>query len=166
VFCCSAASRGVAAEQARRRDGEIGADCGRMRRPARAPCRKAAFRARFTLFHESGAWELPSFGRCCIAQITPPMPQHIGGSAWIGPCHEEITMAFEAFLLSRYVPFVGDVPEAAFRKPPRRGFFTHVLDAVVESRHRQAEREIARFLELRGGKFTDETDRLIGERLR
>ena len=74
-------------------------------------------------------------------------------------------MAFEAFLLSRYVPFVPDVPEATVRKPPRRGFFARVLDAVMESRQRQAEREIARFLELRGGKFTDETDRLIGQHL-
>ena len=74
-------------------------------------------------------------------------------------------MAFEAFLLSRHVPFVGDVRGTAVRKP-RRGFFARILGALVESRQRQAEREIARFLELRGGKFTDETDRMIGERLR
>ena len=74
-------------------------------------------------------------------------------------------MAFEAFLMSRYVPFVADVPEAAVRTTPRRGFFARVLDALTASRQRQAEREIARFIELRGGKFTDETDRLIGRHL-
>lgn len=74
-------------------------------------------------------------------------------------------MAFEAFLISRYVPFAPDVPESALRTTPRRGFFARVLDAMMESRQRQAEREIARFIELRGGKFTDETDRLIGKHL-
>jgi hypothetical protein len=74
-------------------------------------------------------------------------------------------MAFEAFLMSRYVPFVADVPEAAVRTTPQRGFFARVIDAVVRSRQRQAEREIARLLEHHGGKFTDETDRLIGKHL-
>jgi hypothetical protein len=36
---------------------------------------------------------------------------------------------------------------------------------MMAARERQAEREIARFLELRGGKFTDETDRLISKHL-
>lgn len=74
-------------------------------------------------------------------------------------------MAFEAFLLSRYVPFVADVPEAAVASRRPRGVFGRILDALMASRHRQAEREVARFIELRGGKFTDETDRLIGKRL-
>jgi hypothetical protein len=34
------------------------------------------------------------------------------------------------------------------------------------SRQHQAERKIAPFLELLGGKFTDDTDRQISERLR
>ncbi len=74
-------------------------------------------------------------------------------------------MAFEAFLLSRYVPFAPEVPEAALRRPAQRGFLARVLDAAMNARQRHAEREIARFLELRGGKFTDETDRLIGKHL-
>ena len=74
-------------------------------------------------------------------------------------------MAFEAFLLSRYVPFAPDVPEPAVRRTPHRGLFARILDAMMQSRQRQAEREIARFIELRGGKFTDETDRLIGKHL-
>jgi hypothetical protein len=74
-------------------------------------------------------------------------------------------MAFEAFLLSRYVPFVADAPEAAVQSPARPGVFARLFNALMESRERQAEREIARFIELRGGKFTDETDRLIGKHL-
>jgi hypothetical protein len=35
----------------------------------------------------------------------------------------------------------------------------------VQSRQRQVEREIARLLEQQGGKFTDETDRLLGTHL-
>ena len=74
-------------------------------------------------------------------------------------------MAFEAFLLSRFVPFAPEVPETAVCRPPRRGFVARLLDAVMESRQRQAEREIARILEVHGGKFTDETDRLISKHL-
>ena len=74
-------------------------------------------------------------------------------------------MAFEAFLMSRYVPFVADVPDAAVRTTPQRSFFSRAFDALRASRQRQAEREIARILEAHGGKFTDETDRLIGKHL-
>jgi len=74
-------------------------------------------------------------------------------------------MAFEAFLMSRYVPFVADTPQAAVLNTQQRGLFARVIDAVVQSRQRQAEREIARLLDHHGGKFTDETDRLIGKHL-
>ena len=70
-------------------------------------------------------------------------------------------MAFEAFLTPRYVPFVADVPEAAVWTTPQRGFLVRVIDAVVQSR----QREVARLLEQQGGKFTDETDRLLGKHL-
>src|ERR671917_120270 len=96
----------------------------------------------------------PACGGCCSAQNTPPSYQHDQEEApGIGPFHEEIAMAFEAFLMSRYVPFVADVPEAAVRTTPQRGFFARVIDAAVRSRQRQVEREIARLLEHHGGKF-------------
>jgi DNA primase catalytic subunit len=44
----------------------------------------------------------------------------------------------------------------------RRGFFRWLADAIMLSRQRQAEREIARYLS--GGKFTDETEREIERR--
>ncbi len=43
--------------------------------------------------------------------------------------------------------------------------FGAILDAMYESRQRQAEREIARFVALRGGRMTDEFEREIARRL-
>ena len=44
------------------------------------------------------------------------------------------------------------------------GFFRRVLDAMMASRLRQAEREIAHYLADTGGKFTDESEREIERR--
>ncbi len=43
--------------------------------------------------------------------------------------------------------------------------FGAILDAMYESRQRQAEREIARFVALRGGRMTDELEREMVRRL-
>ncbi len=43
--------------------------------------------------------------------------------------------------------------------------FGAILEAMYESRQRQAEREIARFVALRGGRVTDELEREIARRL-
>jgi len=45
-----------------------------------------------------------------------------------------------------------------------KGLFARFLDALAESRQREAEREIARYLAASGGKFTDETEREIESR--
>jgi hypothetical protein len=47
------------------------------------------------------------------------------------------------------------------RKP---GLFRRLLDAMMLARQREAEREIARYLERCGGKFSDETEREIERR--
>lgn len=47
---------------------------------------------------------------------------------------------------------------------PKRGFFTRLMDAMMASRMRQAEREIALYLSNTGGKFTDEAEREIESR--
>jgi len=52
------------------------------------------------------------------------------------------------------------VTEKAVKR--RRGFFRWLVDAMMQSRQRQAEREIARYLG--NGKFTDETEREIERR--
>ena len=54
------------------------------------------------------------------------------------------------------------LPQSPARKGP--GFFALVLAAMTVSRQRQADREIARFMAGRGGKFTDETEREIERR--
>jgi hypothetical protein len=46
----------------------------------------------------------------------------------------------------------------------RRGLMSRLLDALMAARMRQAEREIAAFLEHGGGRFTDETEREIERR--
>jgi hypothetical protein len=53
--------------------------------------------------------------------------------------------------------FVTDVPART-----RPGFFRWLATAMMQSRRRQAEREIARYLG--NGKFTDETEREIERR--
>jgi len=46
----------------------------------------------------------------------------------------------------------------------KRGFWRRVLDALQQSRQRQADREIARYLHLHAGKITDEAEREIERR--
>ena len=46
----------------------------------------------------------------------------------------------------------------------KRGFFSRLLAAMMLSRQRQAEREIASFLAASGGKFTDECEREMERR--
>jgi len=46
----------------------------------------------------------------------------------------------------------------------KRGFFSRLLAAMAVSRMRQAEREIAQYLDRSGGKFTDEAEREIERR--
>ena len=45
-----------------------------------------------------------------------------------------------------------------------RGLWRRLLDAMMASRMRQAEREIAHYLADTGGKFTDESEREIERR--
>ncbi len=46
----------------------------------------------------------------------------------------------------------------------RKGFWSKVLETLMESRRRAAEREIARYIELNGGVMTDSIDRQIEDR--
>jgi hypothetical protein len=49
-------------------------------------------------------------------------------------------------------------------KPTRRGPLRWLVDAMMASRRRQAERDIARYVAGSGGKFTDEVEREIERR--
>ena len=66
-----------------------------------------------------------------------------------------------------YVPTVpalrGDVSLQTLR-PPRRGFFRKLVDAMMASQQRRADIEIARYLRDRGGRLNDETEREIERR--
>jgi len=60
------------------------------------------------------------------------------------------------------VPHELKYARVAARKTP--GFFRRLFDAMVEARHRQVEREIARYLGGSNAKFTDEAEREIERR--
>lgn len=72
-------------------------------------------------------------------------------------------MALESSIFARHfgLPPLG-ASDSAARPRPKRSFLRRVLDALIESRQRQAEREIARMVALRGGKFTDDLEGEIG----
>ena len=52
----------------------------------------------------------------------------------------------------------------AARRPVRTGWLGRVLFAMQAARMRQAEREIARFIEVKGGRMTDDLERQIERR--
>jgi hypothetical protein len=56
------------------------------------------------------------------------------------------------------------LPDTAAPARKRPGLFARLFAAMAASRQRQADRDIARFLAGRGGKFTDETEREIERR--
>jgi len=64
-----------------------------------------------------------------------------------------------------YAPSTVTTRDFAIAETPvkaRRGFFRWFFDAMMHSRQRQADREIARYLN--NGKFTDEAEREIERR--
>jgi hypothetical protein len=66
-----------------------------------------------------------------------------------------------------YAPSALSLRDVALPHAPARkgkGFFARLLDAMIVSRQRDAEREIARYLAGSGGKITDETEREIERR--
>ncbi|NNM74517.1 hypothetical protein [Enterovirga aerilata] len=52
-------------------------------------------------------------------------------------------------------------PRAAAKPGPSRPWFARLANALVEARARQAEREVARYIEQHGGRFTDDLERQI-----
>lgn len=62
-----------------------------------------------------------------------------------------------------HVPTAERADEAAASERP--GFWRRVFDRMVAAQQRRAEREIAVYLERRGGLLTDDMEREIGERL-
>jgi len=67
-----------------------------------------------------------------------------------------------AYAQSAVAPRTIEFPQKATRNRPN--VLRRLLDAVAESNMRKAEREIARYLNGPGAKFTDETEREIERR--
>ena len=55
-------------------------------------------------------------------------------------------------------------PESRTTKVDSRGLLRRLLDAMIASRQRQTDREIARYMAGMGGKFTDDVEREIERR--
>jgi hypothetical protein len=66
--------------------------------------------------------------------------------------------------MARSIPFDTSIDTRTTQAPaaPKRSLLRRLLDAVIESQQRRAEREIARYL--RGIKFTDDVEREIERR--
>jgi len=73
-------------------------------------------------------------------------------------------MIMATHLLSSPFPTLEFDRSAAHAARPKRGLFARWLAAMMEARQRQAEREIARYIERSGGKFTDSLEREIERR--
>jgi hypothetical protein len=69
-----------------------------------------------------------------------------------------------AYTPSAVAPRQFSYPETAATKPGSRSLLRRLVDAMITSRQRQADREIAHYLESIGGKFTDDTEREIESR--
>jgi hypothetical protein len=69
--------------------------------------------------------------------------------------------------MARSIPFdiaSTDTPAAPIATAPKRRLLLRFYDALIESQQRRAEREIARYLQRGGVKFTDQVEREIERR--
>jgi hypothetical protein len=64
-----------------------------------------------------------------------------------------------------YSPRITEFALPAAPAASRRGVLRRMFEAVVDSRRRSAERDIARFVGRTGGRFTDDVERQITNRL-
>jgi hypothetical protein len=60
--------------------------------------------------------------------------------------------------------FPAATPSTSVR-PRKSNFFIRAVKAIMESRQRKADREIAEILSRRGGVMSDEIERRLGQRL-
>ena len=61
--------------------------------------------------------------------------------------------------------FEAAVPATTRRPAPPRGLLRRLIGAMIGSRERQVDREVAQFIARTGGRLTDETERQITDRL-
>jgi hypothetical protein len=77
---------------------------------------------------------------------------------FVWPSKGNDTMAYTP---SAVAPREFSYPQAATAKIAKRGLWARLLHAMMESRQRQADAEIAHYLQNIGEKFTDATEREI-----
>ena len=65
---------------------------------------------------------------------------------------------------TEFVPCVSETPTSV-AVAKRRGILGRIYDAILESRRKRAELDIARFLERSGGRLTDEVELRMTQRL-
>jgi hypothetical protein len=58
----------------------------------------------------------------------------------------------------------GAAPATAAETKPRQGILMRVIAAMMDSRQRAAEREVARYIMARGGVLTDSLERELGRK--
>lgn len=73
-------------------------------------------------------------------------------------------MSYTSSAIDLALPKTYAPAKAAAKVAPKRGFFARLMDAMMAARMRQAEREIALYLDHTGGKFTDDAEREIERR--
>jgi hypothetical protein len=65
-----------------------------------------------------------------------------------------------------FVPYFGDKASTRTNAGANKsGVLRRIFDAIFESRQKQADRDIARYLARSGGRFTDDIEREITQRL-
>jgi hypothetical protein len=65
-----------------------------------------------------------------------------------------------------FAPYCGDKASTRSNAVANKaGVLRRIFDAIVESRQKQADREIARFLARSGGRLTDDIEREMTQRL-
>lgn len=70
----------------------------------------------------------------------------------------EISMPAASVQLTGFIP---DTADALSRRPGTPGLLARIVEALHAAQTRRAEREIARFIESRGGRMTDDLERKI-----
>jgi hypothetical protein len=88
-------------------------------------------------------------------------PEFVCGTPWI----VEFLSGDDAMASSTYAFPSGRGTARVSSRPSGRSIWRRLLDAIVVARQHHAEREVRRYLEGTGGKFTDTVEREIEERL-
>jgi hypothetical protein len=77
----------------------------------------------------------------------------------------EMSMAYTLSVRDRFHYFPHNAAPTSNVRANRPGLLSRIFHALFESRQRQADREIARFVAQSGGRLTDDMERQMTQRL-